>query len=79
MSKDLKVDDGVVVACGQATILLEAAKKALDCAAVAVGYFVHRQGLGSAGMTRDDGFNTFFHAIGSGRVAVIGRLGQDLA
>jgi len=42
MPESQERDNGFFVARGQAPVLLEAAKKAFDFVAVAVGFFVHR-------------------------------------
>ena len=79
MPKGEEGNGGFFVAGGQAAVLLEAAKKALDFVAVAVGFLVHCQGFYPVGMAGNDGFDALFGAIGAGCVAVVSRVGQHFA
>ena len=79
MPESQKGDNGLVVARGQAAVLLQAPEKPLDFVAVAVGVFVHRQGFGAVRVAGDDGLDAVLGAVGAGLVAVVGRVGEELA
>ena len=68
----------LVVTCGDAPPILEAAKAALDDIASFVGFLVVADALLAIGFARDDGLDSAFLEKGAERIGVISLVGDQL-